>query len=53
MKNRTTERIFAQKRARRAQLAKLPFEKKIEIVVKLQKMACGVTKNARKPVWRI
>ena len=53
MKNKTAERIFAQKRARRAQLAKLPFEKKIKIIVELQKMASGVAKNAKKPIWPI
>jgi hypothetical protein len=46
-------RIFRQKRARRAQLAGLPFEKKIEIVVELQKMAKGIGKNARRAVWPI
>lgn len=53
MKNKTADRIFRQKRARRAQLAGLPFEKKIEIVVELQKKAKGIRKNARRAVWPI
>jgi len=51
--NKIAARIFRQKRARRAQLAGLPFEKKIEIVVELQKMAKGIGKNARRAVWPI
>jgi len=51
MKNKAANRIFQKKHARRAQLARLPFEKKIEIIVELQKMAGGIGKNARKPVW--
>jgi hypothetical protein len=53
MENKIAARIFLQKRARRAQLAGLPFEKKIEIVVELQKMAKGIRKNAHRAVWPI
>ena len=41
MKSKSAERVFEQKRERRRQLARLPFEKKIEIVVELQKAAAG------------
>ena len=37
MKNKAAEIVFRKKRERRRQLARLPFEKKIEIVVELQK----------------
>jgi hypothetical protein len=53
VKNKTVQKIFQKKRARRSQLARLPFEKKIEILVELQKMAGGIGKNSRKPVWPI
>ena len=53
MKNKAAERIFRQKRDRRRQLAKLPFEKKIEIVVELQKAAAGIREDARRKVWPI
>ncbi|MCJ7611694.1 MAG: hypothetical protein MUP19_05460 [Candidatus Aminicenantes bacterium] len=53
MENKIADRIFLQKRARRAQLAGLPFEKKNEIVVELQKMAKGIRKNAHRAVWPI
>ena len=53
MKNKAAERIFRQKRDRRHQLAKLPFERKIEIVVELQKAAAGIREDARRKVWPI
>ena len=53
MKNKAAERIFRQKRDRRRQLAKLPFEKKIEIVVELQKTAAAIRKDSRRIVWPI
>jgi len=51
--DKVAARIFRHKRDRRAQLARLPFEKKVEIIVELQKMAGGIRKNASKPVWRL
>jgi len=51
MKNSTTEIIFRKKRERRRQLAKLPFERKIEIVVELQKTAAAIRKDPRRIVW--
>jgi hypothetical protein len=53
VKNKAAERIFRQKRNRRRQLAKLPFEKKIEIVVELQKAAAGIRKDPPRRVWPI
>ena len=39
MKNNAAELFFRKKQERRRQLVRLPFEKKIEIVVELQKAA--------------
>ena len=50
------ERIIRAKTLRRKELAKLPFEKKIEVLVRLQKMAKGIKRKGRKEekiVWRI
>ena len=51
MKGEYPRIIFEKKRARRRQLAKLPFEKKIEIVVELQKAAAGIRKDPRHVIW--
>jgi len=51
MKNKAAETIFRKKRRRRRQLAQLPFEKKIEIVVELQKTAAAIRKDPRRIVW--
>jgi hypothetical protein len=51
MKSKSAETAFKKKRARRRQLAKLPFEKKIEIVVELQKTAAGIREDPRRKVW--
>ncbi len=53
MKRRAFEAVFEKKRERRRQLAKLPFEKKIEIIVELQKAAAGTQKAASRRVWPI
>jgi hypothetical protein len=45
------EMVFLKKRERRRQLAKLPFEKKIEIVVELQKIAEAIRKDSRRVIW--
>ena len=50
------ERIFRAKTLRRSELAKLPFKKKIEVLVKLQKMTQGIKTKGRKGegiVWQI
>jgi len=49
------EAIFRAKQDRRQELAKLPFEKKIKILVQLQKMSL-ISNNRRKnklPIWDI
>jgi hypothetical protein len=51
MKNKTQQIIFEKKRERRRQLAKLPFEKKIEIIVELQKTAAAIRNDSRRIVW--
>jgi hypothetical protein len=51
MENNAAELIFEKKRERRRRLAKLPFEKKIEIIVELQKIAEGIRKDPRHIVW--
>jgi hypothetical protein len=53
MKSEAAEIVFQKKRERRRQLAKLPFEKKIEIVVELQKTAAAIRKDPRRIVWPI
>jgi len=53
MTNRSAERALMKKRERRRELAKLPFEKKIEIVVELQKAAAGVREDLKRRVWPI
>jgi len=53
MKNRAAENVFRRKRERRRLLAKLPFEKKIEILVELQKAAAEIRKDSRHVVWPI
>jgi len=53
MNDRTARAIFRAKADRRRELARLPFEEKIRIVVRLQKIAADIRK-ARKPlVWKI
>jgi hypothetical protein len=49
--NKSAERVFEKKRERRRQLAKLPFEKKIEIVVELQRIAAKIRPDKRRRVW--
>jgi len=40
------EKLFAAKRARRAALARLPFEEKVRIIVELQKIAFEIRSAA-------
>jgi hypothetical protein len=53
MKSKAAASVFEKKRERRRQLAKLPFEKKIEIVVELQKAAAGIRKDTRHLIWQL
>jgi len=43
--------VSEKKHERRRQLAKLPFEKKIEIVVELQKTAAHIRKDTGRRAW--
>jgi hypothetical protein len=51
MISKTADTVFERKRERRRLLAKLPFEKKIEIVVELQRAAAGIRKEAGRKPW--
>ncbi len=54
MKNEPAKTVFEKKRDRRRELAKLPFEKKIEIVVELQKAASEIRndrRDRRRVIW--
>ena len=53
MTTKSAEAVFEKKRERRRQLAQLPFEKKIEIIVELQKAAAGVREDLKRRVWPI
>jgi hypothetical protein len=53
VKNESAELVFRKKRERRRQLARLPFEKKIEIVVELQKTASAIRRDPRRIIWPI
>jgi len=49
------ERIFLAKKERRIELAKLPIEEKIKILVQLQKIASVVllTRGLKRQPWRV
>jgi hypothetical protein len=53
MISESAEIVFKKKRERRRQLARLPFEKKIEIVVELQKAAAGIRRAPRRKPWEL
>jgi hypothetical protein len=53
MKAKPEEVVFAQKRLRRRQLARLPFERKIEIIIELQKAVSEIRKDPRHVIWKI
>jgi len=56
VKNKVLENIIREKEQRRKDLSKLSFKEKIHILVQLQKMARGVTKQGKameKIVWLI
>ena len=52
---KTMERIFLAKKERRIELAKLPIEEKIKILVQLQKIASVVllTRGLKRQPWRV
>ena len=54
--DKVVENIFRAKSLRRKELARLPFKKKIEILIELQKMAKGVKKkreDREQIIWTI
>jgi len=51
MESKSAKTVFEKKRERRRELARLPFEKKIEIVVELQKAAAGIRIGAGRKPW--
>jgi len=56
MQHEVLEKIIREKRQRRKDLSELPFKEKIHILVELQKMARGVTRNGKSEdriVWQI
>lgn len=53
MKSKAFEAVFEKKRERRRQLAKLPFETKIEIVVELQKAAAEIRRDPSLKPWQL
>jgi len=53
MYDREIKAIFKAKERRRRALARLPFEEKIRIVVRLQDIAAAIRKEKRQRVWRL
>ena len=53
MDSKAAMTAFEKKKKRRIELAKLPFEKKIEIVVELQKAAAGICRGLHRKIWEI
>jgi hypothetical protein len=53
MYSRAVRAIFKAKAERRRELARLPFEEKIRIVVRLQAVAAAIRKNQRQRIWRL
>lgn len=53
MNSESAEIVFKKKRERRRRLAGLPFEKRIEILVELQKTAAGIRRDPRLKPWKL
>jgi len=53
MNDRVAKAIFKTKAERRQKLALLPFEEKIRIVVRLQRMAAAIRKDRSPRIWRL
>ena len=59
MTNKEIDRLFKAKISFHKELAKIPFEEKIEILVRLQKMANGIQafstkqRKRRQKIWEI
>jgi hypothetical protein len=53
MYDQAARAIFKAKADRRRQLARLPFEEKIRVVVRLQGIAAAIRKDRRRRIWRL
>lgn len=53
MTDKDIQRISRAKLRRRRELAKLPFDKKIEIIIEMQKIARDICKDRKYRVWQI
>jgi hypothetical protein len=53
MHDRIAGAIFRAKDKRRRALARLPFEEKIRIVVRLQGIAAAIRKDKQQRIWRL
>jgi hypothetical protein len=50
---KVSAKVFRAKSRRRRELAKLSFEKKLKIMVRLQEIAREIRKDPRLRVWKI
>jgi hypothetical protein len=53
MYDRAARAVFRAKAARRRTLARLPFEEKIRIVVRLQRISAAIRKKHKRELWRL
>jgi len=56
LRQRETEKLFQVKQKRRRELAKLPFERKIRILIELQKIADDIRatlRGSKRRSWNI
>jgi hypothetical protein len=53
MNDRAARAVFKAKAERRLKLARLPFEEKIRIIVRLQEIAAAIRKSQKQKVWRL
>lgn len=51
MYDEVLEKILKAKQERRKELARLPIEEKIKILVEMQKIASNIKKNPNRIVW--
>jgi len=49
--NKYIESIFEKKRQRRLKLAKQPFERKVEIIIKMQRAVAEIKKDSKHKPW--
>jgi hypothetical protein len=53
MEDKDIQKILRAKLRKRRELAKLPFDKKIEIIVHMQKIVRYIRKDRKYRVWQI